>query len=166
MFEYPSNVNMDFGTINSALAFLAGYDIYVCTSTDRFVGIMSDAHATIYRVKGLDSSTQPSSARHSYTVKWINMQTPYESRLPIYKNSEYHKTNTPKIWHRHYAFQWTIHLPKPHMQTLLKQPSQKAELLCITAIYFNVNTNHNCLKMKRLRLDHKSRMPNSQTSEY
>ena len=31
---------------------LAGYGIYVCTSTDRFVGRMLDAHAKAHDVKG------------------------------------------------------------------------------------------------------------------
>ena len=37
MFEKPDEVDTTFGLINRALTFLAGYGIYVCTSTDRFV---------------------------------------------------------------------------------------------------------------------------------
>ena len=52
MFEKPDEVDTNFGLINRALTFLAGYDIYICTSTDRFVGRLLDAHANIHRIKG------------------------------------------------------------------------------------------------------------------
>ena len=36
MFEDPSKVSMDFGTVNRALAFLSGYGIYICLRIDLY----------------------------------------------------------------------------------------------------------------------------------
>ena len=75
------------------------------------------------------------------------MQTPYELQWPRENNSEYHKTNGPKVGHGHDASQRTVHLATSHVPTLLKQPLQTAEVIGTTsAICLNVNTDHNCQK--------------------
>ena len=150
IFKDPSKISTDFGTINRALAFLSGYSIYVCTSTDRFVCRKLHAHAIIHRFKGhpliggFDATKFSKAQMYCRVCKYANT-----IRMAMVKITE---LGIPQDkWSK--IRTWTKCLPGDNALSdstcanLDKQPLQIAEVIGITtAICVNVNTNHNCQK--------------------
>ena len=51
-FTSANKIDNKFAVVPKAMAFLARYGIYMCTSTDKFVGRMLDIHARQHHVSG------------------------------------------------------------------------------------------------------------------
>ena len=130
MYAKPKEVDTTFGLVNHATTFLAGYGIYVCTSTDRFVGRMLDADANIHKTNGhaffgaFDSNKYTMAQAYCRAGRYANairMAVGQMERSNILHNHGQRPRHGNNFYHH------TMDSAKTYAQTFLPLPLKKVE---------------------------------------